>query len=86
MLYESNQFQKFSRKLKGSREMAYKVIVDFDLCESNALCMKEAPEVFLVNDEDYLDVLNETPGEELREKVMAAIHRCPKQAISLDEG
>ena len=65
--------------------MAYKVIVDFDLCESNALCMKEAPEVFLVNDEDYLDVLNETPGEELREKVISAIHRCPKQAISLDE-
>jgi ferredoxin len=61
-----------------------RVIVDFDLCESNALCMQEAPEVFEVRDDDFLYVLNEEPGEELRTKVEAAVARCPKQAIRIE--
>ena len=28
--------------------MGYRVVVDFDLCESNAHCMEAAPEVFEV--------------------------------------
>jgi ferredoxin len=31
-----------------------RVVVDFDLCESNALCMQAAPEVFEVRDADFL--------------------------------
>ena len=46
-----------------------RVVVDYDLCESNAICMGIAPEVFEVRDDDFLYVLNETPGEELRAKV-----------------
>ncbi len=65
--------------------MGYKVVVDYDLCESNAICMQVAPEVFEVRDDDFLYVLDETPGEDSRERVMESIHRCPKQAISLDE-
>jgi ferredoxin len=60
-----------------------RVIVDFDLCESNALCMAQAPEVFEVRDDDFLYVLNEQPPEELREKVRAAVQSCPKNAISV---
>ncbi len=60
------------------------VIVDFNLCESNALCMASAPEVFEVRDDDFLYVLNEHPGEELREKVEEAARRCPKQAITIE--
>lgn len=63
-----------------------RVVVDFDLCESNAVCMQIVPEVFEVRDDDFLYVLNETPGEELRDKVEEAVQRCPKQAISLAEG
>ena len=62
-----------------------KVIVDYDLCESNALCMKEAPEVFEVRDDDNLYVLQENPPEELREKVKLAARVCPKQAIFIEE-
>jgi ferredoxin len=62
-----------------------RVIVDYDVCESNALCMAAAPEVFEVRDDDNLYVLDETPGEELRAKVEEAVRRCPKQAISLAE-
>lgn len=63
-----------------------KVVVDFDLCESNAVCMAIAPEVFEVRDDDFLYILNEDPGPELHAKVREAAERCPKQAITLPEG
>jgi len=62
-----------------------KVVVDFDLCESNAVCMGIVPEVFEVRDDDFLYVLNENPGAEFQEKVREAAERCPKQAIALEE-
>ncbi len=43
-----------------------RVVVDYDLCESNALCMAAAPEVFEVRDDDFLYVLQDEPPEELR--------------------
>jgi ferredoxin len=41
--------------------------------------------VFEVRDDDFLYVLNETPGEELRAKIEECVQRCPKQAISIAE-
>ena len=38
-----------------------KVVVDFDLCESNAVCMDVCPEVFKVDDDDMLQILIEEP-------------------------
>lgn len=61
-----------------------RVIVDFDLCQSNAVCMSAAPEVFEVRDDGYLYVLDETPAEELRPQVQQAARLCPVQAISLE--
>jgi ferredoxin len=65
--------------------MAWRVVVDYDLCESNAVCMAVAPEVFEVRDDDFLYVLNETPPDALRARVDEAVARCPKQAISVAE-
>jgi ferredoxin len=62
-----------------------RVVVDFDLCESNALCMAAAPEVFEVREDDFLYVLDENPPEALREKVEAAVRTCPKHAISIED-
>ena len=62
-----------------------RVVVDYDLCESNALCMAACPEVFEVRDDDLLYVLDERPPEVLREKVLAAVRSCPKNAISIRE-
>ena len=62
-----------------------KVVVDYDLCESNAVCMAVAPEVFEVRDDDFLYVLEENPPEELRAKVEEAVRRCPKQAITIED-
>jgi ferredoxin len=60
-----------------------RVVVDFDKCKSNALCMAAAPEVFEVRDDNFLYLLEEEPGEELRAKVEEAVRVCPTQAISL---
>ena len=62
-----------------------RVVVDFDLCESNAVCMAQAPEVFEVRDDDFLYVLQEEPPPEQHEAVRQAALLCPKQAIALEE-
>jgi ferredoxin len=62
-----------------------RVLVNFDLCEGNARCMRFAPTVFQVDDEDRLHVILEKPGEDLREAVETAVATCPRQAISLAE-
>jgi ferredoxin len=61
-----------------------KVVVDFDRCESNAVCMGIAPEVFEVRDDDFLYVLQEEPPEEMRPKIEEAVRLCPKQAIAIE--
>ena len=62
-----------------------KVVVDFDRCESNAVCMGIAPEVFEVRDDDFLYILDENPPESMRAKLEESVRLCPKQAISLAE-
>jgi ferredoxin len=60
-----------------------KVVVDYDKCKSNAVCMGVAPEVFEVRDDGFLYLLTEEPPEELRPKLEEAVRTCPTQAISL---
>jgi ferredoxin len=62
-----------------------RIVVDYDLCESNAVCMDILPEVFEVRDDNFLYLLNERPPEEYREKLAQAVASCPKQAISVVE-
>ena len=62
-----------------------KIHVDYDLCEANAMCMGQAPEVFKVDEKDEIHILQEEPAESLRKKVEAAVRLCPRQALSLDE-
>ncbi len=61
-----------------------KVVVDFDKCKSNAVCMAAAPEVFEVRDDNFLYILQEEPPEELRPKVEEAVRTCPTGAITLE--
>lgn len=62
-----------------------KIKVDFDLCEANAICMKVAPEVFQVDDNDELQVLNENPPEDMRAKIEESVRRCPRQALAIED-
>ncbi len=66
-------------------ERLVRIVVDYDLCESNALCVVSAPELFEIRDDDSLYVLDESPGEDLRAKAEAAVRACPKQAIKITD-
>ncbi|MDO9458263.1 ferredoxin [Nocardioides sp.] len=62
-----------------------KIKVDFDLCESNALCEAMAPEVFELDDDDYLVVKTEETTPDNVDDVRRAVAACPRAAISLVE-
>jgi ferredoxin len=60
-----------------------KIVVDFDKCKSNAVCMGIAPDIFEVRDDNFLYVLQEEPPESARALVEQAVRDCPTQAISI---
>ena len=62
-----------------------RVVVDYDVCASTGACMQTCPEVFEVRSDGYLYLLQDEPGEELREKVQAAAEVCPTGAITVEE-
>jgi ferredoxin len=62
-----------------------KVHVDFGLCESNAVCMGISPEVFDLDDQDYLHILQEDVTPENEAQIREAVRQCPRQAISIDD-
>jgi ferredoxin len=60
-----------------------KVKVDFDLCESNALCEAIAPATFEIDDDDFLQILDDNVTDENRDTIERAVASCPKSAISI---
>jgi len=62
-----------------------KIKIDFDLCESNALCEAMAPDVFELDDDDFLFLLTEETTPENIENVKRAVAACPRAAISLED-
>lgn len=60
-----------------------KVSVDRNLCEANARCVRECPEVFEVEDGLTLVVKEDPVPRELQGKVRSAVDACPRQALSL---
>lgn len=61
-----------------------RVKCDFDLCESNAVCVGMAPDVFELDDNDYLVILNEEVPAEREEELRQVVASCPRSALSLD--
>ncbi len=62
-----------------------KIKVDFDACESNALCEALAPHIFSIDDDDFLQVLDEQVTDDNASLVEQAVASCPKSAISIVE-
>ena len=62
-----------------------KIVVDFGLCESNAVCMGLAPDVFHLDDQDYLQVLVDEVTPENEQAVRESVRQCPRQAIAIAE-
>ena len=65
--------------------MTKKIEVDWGLCESNGVCMGVIPEVFRLEDDDTLTVLQDEVTPENEEQVREAVRQCPRQAISISE-
>jgi ferredoxin len=63
-----------------------KVSVDRDLCQGHGVCESEAPGVFeLAKGATTVTVLDETPDEQQRAEVEAAIRYCPTTALRISE-
>lgn len=62
-----------------------KIVVDWDRCEANGICVRVAPEAFHLDDKDSLHVLAEHVTPELRARVEKAVQGCPRQALALSE-
>lgn len=63
--------------------MTKKIVVDYELCEANGRCVKVAPEVFRLDDEDMLHLETEHPSESQLDRVEKAVKLCPRAALSL---
>ena len=62
-----------------------RIQVDRLKCESNGLCVGHAPDIFEIDDNDELVVLNEEPSAYRRAAVELAVRMCPKQALSVHD-
>jgi ferredoxin len=62
-----------------------RIEVDWDLCESNGVCMGIIPEVFQLGDDDMLTVLQPEVTPENESLVREAVRQCPRQAISIKD-
>lgn len=61
-----------------------KIIADYDTCEGLGMCQSMAHEYFELDDDDNMTVLNDSPPEEDRAKVKAAVESCPVMALRLE--
>jgi len=62
-----------------------KIKVDYDLCESNAMCEALAPDHFQVDDDDDLQILDDRVTDDNQALIEQAVASCPKSAISIVE-
>jgi ferredoxin len=62
-----------------------RIVVDRDLCDGHGMCEAMAHEYFELDDDDVMQVLDETPPESERSTVHAAVQACPALALSLQD-
>ncbi len=61
-----------------------KIVVDFDKCDSNGVCCGIAPDLFELDDQNFLVIKQEEPGEDQRATLEEAVRNCPTEAISIE--
>ena len=59
-----------------------RVVVDRDRCEGNAVCVKIAPELFILDDDEYAIVTADPIPVEQQTLAEQAIAECPRAALS----
>jgi len=61
-----------------------KITHDDERCCSSGMCESFAPDVFEIDDDGALQVLDASPDESARSAVELAVASCPTNALSLD--
>jgi ferredoxin len=61
-----------------------KVHVDMNLCQSHGECVAVAPDIFELDDDDFLHWQEEV-DESRRADMEAAVNACPMMAIRLED-
>jgi ferredoxin len=61
--------------------MPYRILVNRELCASNAECVSLAPEVFELDDEELCVVVDPEGAKDKR--ILLAARACPVDAITL---
>lgn len=65
--------------------MALRIVVDADLCQGHGVCESEAPDLFEVDRDRKVRVLDETPDDSQRKALELAVKYCPTHALSIVE-
>ncbi len=65
--------------------MGLRIVVDMDLCQGHGVCESEAPDLFEVDRDRKVAVLDEHPGEDQRKALELAVKYCPTHALSIVE-
>ena len=60
-----------------------RVVADLTTCLGNARCVVAAPEVFDVDDDGVVVVLDTNPSSDLAAKVELAVRSCPTGSLTL---
>lgn len=61
-----------------------RIVVDRDRCEGLGMCEAMAHEFFEVDDDGVVSVLDDSPAEQHRKDLLAAVSACPVLALSLE--
>ena len=62
-----------------------RVVVDHGKCSALGICESLAPDLFEVQDDGSLTILNERPADGLCESARDAVEGCPTGALSIVE-
>jgi ferredoxin len=62
-----------------------RIVIDRDRCTGLGMCEAEAPELFEVQDDGTLRILDDRPEQSCRVIAEAAVQACPTEALSLVE-
>ncbi len=63
--------------------MGFRIVFDDDLCQGHGVCESEAPELFEVNRERKVELLDATPSDDRRRAAELAVKYCPTHALSI---
>ena len=62
-----------------------RIVVDRGLCQGHGVCESEAPGVFTVSKKSTVEIIDETPSEDRRAEVEAAVKFCPTGALRIED-